>query len=35
MTDDALETLKANSLKANNYLKTEKNNSEWLKEIYN
>lgn len=35
MTDEALETLKSNSLTANNYLKTEKNNSEWLKEIYN
>ena len=31
MTDEALETLKSNSLTANNYLKTEKNNSEWLK----
>ena len=35
MTDEALETLKSNSLTANNYLKTEKNNSEWLKDIYN
>ena len=35
MTDEALETLKSNSLTANNYLKTEKNNSKWLKKIYN
>lgn len=34
MTDEALETLKSNSLTANNYLKVEKNNSDWLKEIY-
>lgn len=34
MTDEALETLKSNSLTANNYLKKEKDNSEWLKEIY-
>ena len=35
MTDEALETLRSNSLTANNYIKTEKNNSEWLKDIYN
>lgn len=35
MTDEALATLKSNSLTANNYLKTEKNNSEWIKKIYN
>lgn len=34
MADEALETLKSNNLTANNYLKTEKSNSEWLREIY-
>ena len=34
MKEDVIETLKANTLTANNYIKTEKNNSEWLKNIY-
>lgn len=35
MTDDAIETLKSNSIKANNYIKTWKESSDWLSEIYN
>lgn len=34
MREDVIETLKANSLTANNYLKTEKNSAEWIKKIY-
>ena len=34
MTDEALSTLKANALTANNYLKTNKNDSQWIREIY-
>lgn len=34
MTDDAIETLKSNSLAASNYLRKEKYNSGWIKNIY-
>lgn len=34
MTDEAIETLKRNQSKVTEYLKTEKENSEWLSNIY-
>ena len=34
MCEDAIDTLKSNTKKANNYIKNWKESSDWLSEIY-